>query len=589
MCGIAGEYRLDGAPASRCVVDAMNARQAPRGPDGEGVWVSRNVALGHRRLKILDLSDRASQPMEDADLGLTIVFNGCIYNFRTLRGELAALGHRFSTTSDTEVLLKAYAEWGEQCLHKLNGMFAFAVYEHASGNLFIARDRLGIKPLYYSETTKRIRFASSLPALLAVHDGVAEIDASALHNYLTFHSVVPAPSTMLRGFNKLPPATYSIVRPNGTRSQVRYWEPSFSRDADAALDFDEAKERVLAALDTAVQRRIVADVPVGVLLSGGVDSSLVVGLLARNGVAGLNTFTVGFDDAGNEAGNEFQYSDAIAREFGTRHHRFEVNAKQLTESLPACFEAMSEPMTSHDNIAFYLLSQKVSEHVKVVESGQGADEIFGGYFWYPPLLESGDAVADYAAGFCDRDHQDMQRLLQPEWFSHDHSREFLRAHFDDADATLAVDKALHVDTTVMLVDDPVKRVDNMTMAWGLEARVPFLDHELVELACALPPQMKVGAEGKLVLKEAARAVIPNEVIDRPKGYFPVPPLKYLNGRVLSFVKDALSSRAAKQRGLFRRGYIDMLLDAPTEHLTPLRGSKLWQVASLEIWLQTHLA
>jgi len=576
-------------PASRCAVDAMNAKQAPRGPDGEGVWVSRNVALGHRRLKILDLSDRASQPMEDAALGLTIVFNGCIYNFQTLRRELAALGHQFSTTSDTEVLLKAYAEWGEQCLHRLNGMFAFAVYEHDSGNLFIARDRLGIKPLYYSETAQRFRFASSLPALLAVHDGSTEIDASALHNYLTFHSVVPAPHTMIRGFSKLPPATYSIVRPNGKRSEVRYWAPSFSRDAAADLDFEEAKERVLAALDMAVQRRIIADVPVGVLLSGGVDSSLVVGLLARNGVSGLNTFTVGFDDAGNEAGNEFVYSDSIAREFGTRHHRFEVTAKQLTENLPACFEAMSEPMTSHDNIAFYLLSRKVSEHVKVVESGQGADEIFGGYFWYPPLLDSCDAVADYAAGFCDRDHEDMQTLLQSEWISHDHSREFLRAHFDDADASLAVDKALHIDTTVMLVDDPVKRVDNMTMAWGLEARVPFLDHELVELACALPPQMKVGGEGKLVLKEAARAVIPNEVIDRPKGYFPVPPLKYLNGRVLTFVKDALSSRAATQRGLFRRGYLDKLLDAPTEHVTPLQGSKLWQVASLEIWLQTHLA
>jgi len=394
---------------------------------------------------------------------------------------------------------------------------------------------------------------------------------------------------MIRGFEKLPPATYSVVRSDGSRTQVCYWEPRFSRDEGSQLTFEEAKERVLATLDNAVQRRMIADVPVGVLLSGGVDSSLVVGLLARNGASNLNTFTVGFDDAGDEAGNEFPYSDLVASEFGTRHHRFEVSASQLTQNLPACFEAMSEPMTSHDNIAFYLLSQKVAEHVKVVESGQGADEIFGGYFWYPPLMSSSDPVTDYAAGFFDRDHDEMTRLLQPEWISHDHSREFLRTHFGNSDATLAVDKALHIDTTVMLVDDPVKRVDNMTMAWGLEARVPFLDHELVELASALPPQMKVEPEGKYVLREAARSVIPSEVIDRPKGYFPVPPLKYLNGRVLSFVKDALSSQAAKQRGLFQRSYLDMLLDAPREHLTPLKGSKLWQVASLEIWLQTHLA
>jgi asparagine synthase (glutamine-hydrolysing) len=589
MCGIAGEFRFDGRQPDRAVIEAMNARQAARGPDGDGVWIHGPVAFGHRRLKIIDLSDRASQPMQDAALGLAIVFNGCIYNYRELREELRGLGWQFSTSSDTEVLLKAYAAWGKACVEHLNGMFAFAVFDQNTGELFAARDRLGIKPFYYTESAHRFRFASSLPALVAVHEDPLEPDATALHHYLSFHSVVPPPRTILDGIRKLPPATRMTVTPDGRRSEERYWEPRYGREPGDRLAFEDAKSAVLDALDSAVQRRMVADVPVGVLLSGGVDSSLVVGLLARNGAERLNTFTVGFDDAGGEAGNEFEYSDVIADTFGTIHHKFSVDASQLIEHLPACFEAMSEPMVSHDNIAFYLLSRKVAEHVKVVESGQGADEIFGGYFWYPPMIDSRDPVADYARGFFDRDHDEMTDVLDPGWCGADHSRGFVERQFAETSASDPVDKALHIDTTVMLVDDPVKRVDNMTMAWGLEARVPFLDHEVVELAARLPSDMKVVPEGKYVLREAAREVVPAKVIDRPKGYFPVPALKYLNGKSLDFVKDSLNSVAAQQRGLFRRPYIDRLLDAPTEHLTPLRGSKLWQIAALEVWLQTHLA
>ncbi|HSG66421.1 MAG TPA: N-acetylglutaminylglutamine amidotransferase, partial [Gammaproteobacteria bacterium] len=498
-------------------------------------------------------------------------------------------GYGFATTSDTEVLLKAYAAWGKDCVEHLNGMFAFAVIEHRTGLLFVARDRLGIKPFYYLSMPSAFRFASTLPALLAVHDGVAEIDPVALHHYMSFHSVVPAPRTILKGFCKLPPATRMTIHPDGNRVEERYWEPRYGGNGSGELSFEEAKDRVLGTLDRAVQRRMVADVPVGVLLSGGVDSSLVVGLLARNGAKNLKTFTVGFEDVGEEAGNEFEYSDAIAETFATEHHKFTVDSGELTKHLPACFRAMSEPMVSHDNIAFYLLSRKVAQHVKVVESGQGADEIFGGYFWYPPLMESRDPLDDYAAGFCDRDHAEMAEVLDSRWYGADHSREFLAAHFESAEAERAVDKALHIDTTVMLVDDPVKRVDNMTMAWGLEARVPFLDHELVELAAELPAEMKVVPEGKHVLKEAARDVIPSRVIDRPKGYFPVPALKYLNGKSLEFVQDAVNSRSARERGLFRRAYLDRLLEAPMAHLTPLRGSKLWQITALEVWLQTHNA
>ncbi len=404
---------------------------------------------------------------------------------------------------------------------------------------------------------------------------------------MTFHSVVPAPRTILKAVRKLPPATRLSIEPDGSRTEEVYWKPRFERDAAAESDLEGYKREVLDALSRSVQRRMIADVPVGVLLSGGVDSSLVVGLLARYGATGLNTFTIGFEDAGGEAGNEFPYSHLIAEEFGTEHHKITISSTGLVDRLPECFAAMSEPMVSHDNIAFYLLSQEVARHVKVVQSGQGADEIFGGYFWYPPLLESTDPVRDYAKAFFDRDHEEMAEVLDPGLVNGDSSLEFVRRHFETADAADPVDKALHLDTTVMLVDDPVKRVDNMTMAAGLEARVPFLDHELVELAAAIPGRLKVGGDGKYVLKEAAREVIPNEVIDRRKGYFPVPELKYLQGASLDYVRDALNSRAARERGIFRRAYVDRLLDEPEAHITPLQGSKLWQIAALESWLQTH--
>ncbi|MBW3566653.1 MAG: N-acetylglutaminylglutamine amidotransferase, partial [Proteobacteria bacterium] len=250
-------------------------------------------------------------------------------------------------------------------------------------------------------------------------------------------------------------------------------------------------------------------------------------------------------------------------------------------------EAMAEPMVSYDNVGFYLLSREVAKHIKVVQSGQGADEEFAGYHWYPPLLDENSGVDDYARLFMDRNHDEFARAINPEYVSDDFSRRFVDEQFASPHATRTVDKALRLDTTVMLVDDPVKRVDNMTMAWGLEARVPFLDHELVELAARIPAEYKVANGGKHVLKEASRKVIPREVIDRPKGYFPVPALKYIRGEYRDFVHDILDSSVARDRGIFRQDYVDNLFRNPEEHITPLGGSKLWQIALLEYWLQTN--
>lgn len=589
MCGIAGEVRFDGAFADATAVAKMLEVLAPRGPDGSGVFARGRVAFGHRRLKIIDLSEKAAQPLIDSELGLTIVFNGCIYNYPELRTELQQAGYRFFSHGDTEVILKAFHKWGEACVERFHGMFAFAILEHDSGDVVIARDRFGIKPFYFTQADKRLRFASSLPALLAAGDVDTGIDKAALHNYMSFHAVVPPPRTILKGIRKLPPATVRRIDMTGAARERVYWRPSYERHAeDKELGREEWRDRVLEALRIAVKRRMVADVPVGVLLSGGVDSSVIVGLLAEQGQKDLMTFSIGFEEANGEKGDEFVYSDLIAKTFATDHHKIFVPAADLMKHLPGTIRAQSEPMVSYDNIGFYLLSREVSKHIKVVQSGQGADEVFGGYHWYPPLLDTNDVVGDYAKVFFDRDHAKLATQLGEAWMDdEDASLDLVRAHLLRPDAATAVDRALRLDSEIMLVDDPVKRVDNMTMAWGLEARVPFLDHELVELAARIPPQFKLNDSGKGVLKDAARLVVPHEVIDRKKGYFPVPQLKYIQGEFLEMVRDALTSQKARERGLFRSSWLDQLFAEPTKHITPLRGSELWQAALLEMWLQTH--
>ncbi|PIW31536.1 MAG: N-acetylglutaminylglutamine amidotransferase [Rhodobacterales bacterium CG15_BIG_FIL_POST_REV_8_21_14_020_59_13] len=588
MCGIAGDLRFNGSNANPDALQTMAEIMAPRGPDGSGMVVRGAAGLAHRRLKIIDLSDAGQQPMEDAALGLTLAFNGCIYNHKELRAELEGKGYAFFSTSDTEVILKAYHAWGPDCVQRFNGMFAFAICERDSGRTVLARDRMGIKPLYLAETGGGLRFASSLPALLAAGGIDRTIDPVALHHYFSFHSVVPAPHTLFKGIGKLPPATVLVISKDGTRKQEAYWQPDYNLRADEhSLSADDWRERVEAELKAAVRRRLVADVSVGVLLSGGLDSSLIVGLLAEAGATGLNTFSIGFETVGEEKGDEFEYSDIVAKHFGTLHHQIPVETSRALPALGRAIGAMSEPMTSHDCVGFYLLSEEVSKHVKVVQSGQGADEIFAGYHWYPPMEGANDPLATYKAAFFDRDQAEMARLIPAGILADDPSTEFVKRHFAQSGATEPVDKALRIDSHIMLVDDPVKRVDNMTMAHGLEARVPFLDHELVEIAARCPADLKLAEGGKGILKSIARDHIPHAVIDRPKGYFPMPALKYLRGPYLEMVRAAVQSRAFRDRDLVNPDYVEELLKAPEDHITPLRGSKLWQIGVLALWLEQH--
>lgn len=588
MCGLCGEYRFDLAVPERDVLRRMTARLARRGPDHEGFYQHGSVAFGHRRLAIIDLSSHAEQPMCDEVLRLTLVFNGTIYNYRELRAELLELGYTFFSAGDSEVILKAYHAWGKHCVARFYGMFAFAIHDQRDNSLFLARDRLGIKPLYYTQNNARLRFASTLQALLAGGGVDTRLDPIALHHYFTLHSVVPAPRTVLQGIQKLPPAHTLHLQADGTQTQHCYWTLDATRPMQAMSEQDWLSA-THSVMKRAVERhRLAADVPVGVLLSGGLDSSLLVGLLADH-VDELNTFSIGFEAVAGEAADEFEYSDQVAQHFNTRHHKFAVPNSEVLEHLPDAIAQMSEPMPSYDVTAFYLLGERVAQHVKVVLAGQGADEVFGGYFWYPVMDKAiGAPLEKFAPHYFDRDHSEYLAMVSDAYAVPDVTSTWVDEQLHRPAADEFLDQVLRMDVTALMVDDPVKRVDNMTMAWGLEARVPFLDHELVELAAKMPPSLKLQEGGKFPLKAIARGIIPDAVIDRPKGYFPVPALKYVRGEFLDKMRELLNSPACRQRGVYRRDYVDKLLANPEAYLTRIQGSKLWHLALFEWWLQVNV-
>lgn len=589
MCGICGELRFDHSAPNPEGIERMMARLARRGPDHGGNFADGPLALGHRRLSIIDLSVRANQPMIDAELGLTLVFNGTIYNYPILRNELLHRGYHFFSEGDSEVILKAYHAWGGHCVERLHGMFAFAIWDSNRQELFLARDRLGIKPLYYSRTGQWLRFASNTQALLAGGGIDTSIDTVALHHQLTLHAVVPAPRTILNGIRKLEPGTTLKFDLSGNAVAERYWKLT-AHHPEPDKTAPEWIEAVHETLRKAVaKRRMAADVPVGVLLSGGLDSSLLVGLLCESGVNDLLTFSIGFEDVAGERGSEFEYSDQVAERFQTRHQKFLIPNEEVLTRLPEAVKNMAEPMVGQDAVAFYLLAEHVSREVKVVLSGQGADEVFAGYFWYPLMQqEKGTDLERFAKHYFDRTHQEYLRTVTPAMHGKDYTSSWVQRRLAEPGADTFLDRVLRMDVTALLVDDPVKRVDNMTMAWGLEARVPFLDHEVVELAARMPAALKLQSNGKHPLKMIARGLLPDAVIERPKGYFPMPALKFVRGPFLAFMQEVLHSRSCIQRGLLQRDYIDELLTAPERYLTPLRGNKLWHLALLEFWLQLNV-
>jgi len=604
MCGICGEIYWDEQHANHARIQSMLKQMVQRGPDDSGVFVNEQVGLGHRRLSIIDLSPSGHQPMQDAEI--TLVFNGCIYNYVELTQTLKKLGHQFQSTSDTEVIIKAYRQWGMECVQHFEGMFSIAIWDDHHQQLLLARDRFGIKPLYYAPVEGGVRFASNTQALIASGGIDCGVDPVGLHHQFTLHGVIPAPHTILKGIRKLEPGYWMVVNPDGQIYKKQFWHLEAKRNEALLQNWLPQPKKVYSeqdwvdavhqALKDAVHKRLTAsDVPVGVLLSGGLDSSLIVALLAEAGVKDIRTFSIGFDDIGEEKGSEFEYSDLVVERYQTRHKKYQVPNSEVLPRLNEAIDQMSEPMFGQDAVAFYLLSEQVSQDVKVVMSGQGADEVFGGYFWYPQMAQAAEdhpdnaPVDNFAPYYFDRTHQEWSEMICEALQVEDVTRDYINDRLSEPGADSFLDQVLRLDATTLIVDDPVKRVDNMTMAWSLEARVPFLDHKLVELAMAAPESLK-RQDFKLILKKIARGLVPDEVIDRPKGYFPMPALKYVRDDFYDMMKSVLLSEPAQKRGVFQADYIEALLADPEgeQSFTAIKGSKLWHATLLELWLQRHV-
>lgn len=599
MCGICGQVAFNKTIESKektLPLDKMILTLSNRGPDDAGTWNDDKATLGHTRLSIIDTSVNGHQPMTSETF--TIVFNGCIYNYLELKAELVELGYEFKSSSDTEVLLKSYMEWGEECLPKLEGMFAFAIWNRESEELFIARDRFGIKPLYFSINDKEFIFASNTQAILSTNRVSTELDFEAIHFQFTLHGSVPAPYTVIKAIRKLEPAHYIKIKANGKVEKRQYWQLKYDnyQYEDEATWIDEIKSYLFSAIEKRVKA---TDVGKGVLLSGGLDSSVIVGIMDKLGVKNIDTFSIGFQSDKKEEGDEFYYSDMIAEKFNTNHHKFIIENSTVLETIPKAVEMMAEPMFGQDAVAFYLLSEKVKQDASVVLSGQGADELFGGYSWYSKMHDASlcndtstrsGVQYSFEPYYFDRSHEELLSMLSPSSHIGNITSEYISNKLLETSGEGFLNRVFNLDLTTLIVDDPVKRVDNMTMAWGLEARVPFLDHKLVEMVMSAPLNLKANSEVKFILKEIAKDIIPSEIVYRKKVGFPLPALKFVKDDFLNFMKGILFSENALNRGLYNYDYINQLVENPeaSSSFTKIQGSKLWHLAIFELWLQKNL-
>jgi asparagine synthase (glutamine-hydrolysing) len=621
MCGIAGfvnHHDSRDVDDAREVLDRMCRAIAHRGPDDQGVLVSGAAAIGMRRLSIIDLVG-GHQPMSGCDPEVTIVFNGEIYNYRELQRELEARGHRFKTNSDTEAIVHAYEEFGRGCVEHLRGMFAFAIWNGRTRELFIARDRAGKKPLYYTTTASgTLVFGSELKCLREHPEVGAEIDVEALDAYLTF-GYVPDPLTIFSGVHKLPPGHHLILKDGSVRVE-QYWDfPYLDAQAAPAQTEADCLEELQALLDEAVRVRLVADVPLGAFLSGGIDSSTVVGLMARHTDRPVKTFSIGFHE---DSYNELKYARMAAQKFGTEHHEFIVTP-EICEIVDELVWHFDEPFADSSAIPTYMVSKLAREHVKVVLSGDGGDELFGGYTRYaldqkrngfsriPRVVREGimqplgrqlphgawgrNYVHNVALEPLDRYIEDISvftRLNKPLLYSGDFRARLhessaaarFREHAARARADNSLDPLLYLDSKTYLPGDILTKVDRMSMAASLESRVPLLDHKLIEFVCTrIPASMKLnGLETKHIFKRAVRDFVPAEILDRPKQGFGVPIDQWINQQLRSRVRETLTEPRATQRGYVQPHYVNLLLD---EHERGRRNHshELWALFMLELW------
>ena len=620
MCGIAGWVASGPAIPPADTLAAMLGAVAHRGPDGSGAALmqcratSHEVALGHRRLAIID-PEGAPQPMRDTGAGLTLVFNGEIYNFRELRRALELAGLRCERDSDTEVLLRGYELWGHDVVHRLRGMFAFAVWDERDESLFLARDRFGEKPLFIAARGDGLFFASEIKALLCVPGLDAGVDLEAVSSYFAYR-YAPGPATLFTGVRKLPPGTALVWR-RGVAEQRRYWTAPDRAARDSAAH-DGARRRSAGAvgefrarLTEAVQLTMISDVPFGAFLSGGLDSSVIVALMSRLG-GQVKTFTAGFADGTNE----LPYAAAVAREFGTDHHEIVVSHADVAARLASLVAKRDAPVSEPSDVALHLLATAAARSVKMVLTGEGSDEVLGGYpkhvaecfapavQWVPasvrrllePLVRAlpyrfrrfktaaasfrvGDRRERYVRWFGALDGAELTRLTALGAPRHD----WHAPPFDAEPGASALRQVLYFDQTSWLPDNLLERADRMTMAASIEARVPYLDHELAEFVSGLPDHWRVrGLTGKRILRAAAAELLPRTIIDRPKVGFRVPVDEWFRGPLREYLLDHLRGGASLTRGYYDGRALDALVD---EHLTGRQNHDklLWMLLNLEIW------
>lgn len=621
MCGICGRLNLDvGAPVGRECVTAMLDTIRHRGPDDDGVYLNSHVGLGHRRLSIIDLST-GHQPLSNEDGTIWIVFNGEIYNYQELRRLLLSKGHAFTTTSDTEVIVHLYEEFGVECLQKLRGMFAFAIWDNRSQTLFVARDRLGIKPLYYCLTDRFVSFASEIKALLADPGVTREMSPEIIDRFFTF-SYLPGHETLFKNIQKLSPGHYLVV--NGGRPAIRqYWDLDFPKHKDK-LDSTDAENQLVDLLGETVQLHMIADVPVGVLLSGGLDSTGVLSFASERTDKPISTFTVGFSAEGIT--DERPYARLAAQAFGTQHHEMTITPADFAAFLPSYVWYMEEPVCEPPAVAMYYVSKLAREHVKVLLSGEGGDEAFAGYsnyrniFWlerikrmlapmngaairglsaanavvrsarfskYLPLM--GTRFPDYYRSRTVSPDRFMSRGLDGLYsrhFSATLNRERTLAPIRELQANVqghsTIDAMLYIDTKSWLPDDLLVKADKMTMANSLELRVPLLDHKLLEFAASLPSDLKVrGFRTKYIAKRALAKRVPEPIVKRRKTGFPVPYESWLRHDLRNWVNDVLFDRTTTNRGYFETAAVRRLIDHTDE------GSgwskDVFSLVTLELW------
>ena len=586
MCGICGEFKFNGKSFNDVKLTNLMSSISNRGRDSKGTFKNTDIFLGHHRLSIIDTSDKSNQPMVIENY--VIVFNGIIYNYKDIRQKLIAKGHVFKSTGDTEVVIRSYIEYEDKCVDHFDGVFSFCIYNLTKKNVFLARDRIGIKPLYYSIDNSQLVFSSSMKGILS-SKGKIEINPIALNYQFTIHSMVPAPHTIIDGIKKLEPGHTLNVTKSGETHIHKYFDVN-NVDLKKYSD-DEIINNIDVLLNSAVEKRLnIADVPVGILLSGGLDSSLITAI-SKKYKEELNTYSIGFNTINNEIGNEFYYSDLVADDFKTSHNKYNISNDDLYHNLDTVISNMSEPMVSQDSSAFFLLAKNVSLSNKVVLSGQGADEVFGGYFWYEQIMkdQGRNDIEILSKYYFDRTFDNYCNAINKKYISTNNVFNEINNKFREMNQDLPVlDKVLRLELSTLIIDDPVKRVDNMTMSHALEARVPFLDIDLIKFMLSVKSENKINKTNKYYLKKLSEKYLKNEVIYRDKFYFPVPPLKIIKNRFYDYCKNILCSDAALERNIYNRKYINKLIASPNDNFTNLNGNELWHFTLLERWLQLNV-